>query len=272
MSLINESWKVSVKNISYQLDGIRNTSEQNVGTRILLQGLGCESRIIWSRVINQLEKEEDCRETIAFDVRGVGNSSGFPISFDQMVQDTLEVISKEKAPIQIVGHSLGGLVALRVAEIAKDAVDSIILVCSNPRYSEKSKSGFIWRANFIKDQQNINCIFDKVIPRSFSNSFFKHHPEIILKFKNMLDRQSPNNYSKLSYIAAEADALASFMKIDKPLLMIIGSEDPSITYARTMSFVAKKGCSIQVVEGAGHNVPLEDPVALTKLIRDFDSL
>ena len=267
-----EKWVIATALDKFVLDGFRYCSKAKKGTRLLIQGLGCESRIIWSAFVNEFLKLDITRDLIGFDVRGIGNSEGKPISFEQMVQDTVQIVKKEKPPIQLVGHSLGGLIALKVAEKVPEVVDSVVLVCSNPQYSLKNKSGFVWRADQIVNNQMVSCIFDKVIPRSFSEKFINEHPEIICDFKNMLSRLSPTNYSILSRIASTADALDAFDKINIPVMMVVGNEDPNITFEKTREFALRRAAMVRVISGSGHNIPLENPIMLSKVIDRFNSI
>lgn len=267
-----EKWVIATALDKFVLDGFRYCSKAKKGTRLLIQGLGCESRIIWSAFVNEFLKLDITRDLIGFDVRGIGNSEGKPISFEQMVQDTVQIVKKEKPPIQLVGHSLGGLIALKVAEKVPEVVDSVVLVCSNPQYSLKNKSGFVWRADQIVNNQMVSCIFDKVIPRSFSEKFINEHSEIICDFKNMLSRQSPTNYSILSRIASTADALDAFDKINIPVMMVVGNEDPNITFEKTREFALRRAAMVRVISGSGHNIPLENPIMLSKVIDRFNSI
>ena len=267
-----EKWVIATALDKFVLDGFRYCSKAKKGTRLLIQGLGCESRIIWSAFVNEFLKLDITRDLIGFDVRGIGNSEGKPISFEQMVQDTVQIVKKEKPPIQLVGHSLGGLIALKVAEKVPEVVDSVVLVCSNPQYSLKNKSGFVWRTDQIVNNQMVSCIFDKVIPRSFSEKFINEHPEIICDFKNMLSRQSPTNYSILSRIASTADALDAFDKINIPVMMVVGNEDPNITFEKTREFALRRAAMVRVISGSGHNIPLENPIMLSKVIDRFNSI
>ena len=267
-----EKWVIATALDKFVLDGFRYCSKAKKGTRLLIQGLGCESRIIWSAFVNEFLKLDITRDLIGFDVRGIGNSEGKPISFEQMVQDTVQIVKKEKPPIQLVGHSLGGLIALKVAEKVPEVVDSVVLVCSNPQYSLKNKSGFVWRADQIVNNQMVSCIFDKVIPRSFSEKFINEHPEIICDFKNMLSRQSPTNYSILSRIASTADALDAFDQINIPVMMVVGNEDPNITFEKTREFALRRAAMVRVISGSGHNIPLENPIMLSKVIDRFNSI
>ncbi|WP_295344557.1 alpha/beta fold hydrolase [uncultured Streptococcus sp.] len=271
--LTEEKWLISESNNKEQifLDGFRVKSQSGFqnGTTVLIQGLGCESKIIWKNFLLSFKEIDSDRDIIGFDTRGIGKSEGKPISFQQIIDDTVFVLRQEKPPIQLVGHSLGGLIALKVAERMPNIIDNVVLVCSIPRYSEKAKSGFIWRADEIAKNNSIDCIFERVIPRSFSKSFIVNSSSSVTEFKSMLSRQNVRNYCKLSLIASEADSLNSFSNIKVPILMVVGSDDPSVTVEKSVEYAKKNNCPIEVIRNAGHNIPLEKPEELSQIIHRF---
>lgn len=271
MILSKEYWTVGYEPNQYCLEGFRFRSKKSSGTRMLIQGLGCEGEVIWKYFVNDFSNINTSRDLISFNVRGIGNSEGSPQSFEQIIEDTVQVIQMEKPPVQLIGHSLGGLIALRVAEHIPNLIDSVVLVCSNPRYTLKSKSGFVWRANQIEKFRSVSCIFEKVIPRSFSEEFILTQEKDVLEFTKMLNKQNYLNYSKLSRIASEADALQAFDQISVPILMIVGAEDPSITFESSVKFASRINCDVTKVQGSGHNISLENPRALSLSIENFDN-
>ena len=70
---------------------------------------------------------------LSFDNRGMGRSQpvGVEITVAQMADDTLAVLNAERiAAAHVVGHSLGGLVALKLALDARERVRSLALLCT----------------------------------------------------------------------------------------------------------------------------------------------
>ncbi|CAI3399853.1 alpha/beta fold hydrolase [Enterococcus cecorum] len=254
------------------LEGFKCKGNDEYGTQLLIQGLGCECKTIWCDYVKSYANSYNKRNIISFDGRGIGKSDSEIVSSTQIVDDTVQVLLKEKPPYQLIGHSLGGMIALKVAERIPELVDSVILICSNPRYTKNAKKGFLWRADEIKNNNSIDCIFEKVIPRSFSRNFIQNEHEKVLTFKNMLNRQNIKNYCKLSLIASTVDALDVFQKLNIPILMIVGSEDPSITVEKTRKYADMINCDFKVIADSGHNIPLENPESLREIIENFDNL
>lgn len=69
---------------------------------------------------------------ISFDNRGMGRSQpAGVVSVEQMAEDALAILDAEKVEsAHVVGHSLGGLVALRLALEARSRVRSLTLMCT----------------------------------------------------------------------------------------------------------------------------------------------
>jgi pimeloyl-ACP methyl ester carboxylesterase len=78
-------------------------------------------------------REQGRFRCITFDNRGMGKSqpAGGAITVEQMADDALALLDAEKVEAaHVVGHSLGGLVALRLALEAGSRVRSLTLMCT----------------------------------------------------------------------------------------------------------------------------------------------
>jgi pimeloyl-ACP methyl ester carboxylesterase len=96
---------------------------------LLIQGVGLHGEG-WLPQVNGLASRFRC---ITFDNRGMGRSqpAGGPITVEQMAEDALAILDAEKIEsAHVVGHSLGGLVALRLALTARRQVKSLTLMCT----------------------------------------------------------------------------------------------------------------------------------------------
>jgi pimeloyl-ACP methyl ester carboxylesterase len=86
---------------------------------VLLHGLG-DTAATWSPFVESLD-----RPTVAFDLRGHGASPRCTeYTVDAMVEDVLAALDE---PVDLVGHSMGGQVASRVALRAPGLVRRLVL-------------------------------------------------------------------------------------------------------------------------------------------------
>lgn len=79
---------------------------------------------------------------VTFDNRGMGNSqpAGGDITVERMAEDALAVMDAEGiGSAHLVGHSLGGAVAMQVALAARHRVGSLSLLCTSAHGSDATK-------------------------------------------------------------------------------------------------------------------------------------
>lgn len=112
---------------------------------LLIQGTAIHGDA-WQPQIDGLVESFCC---ISFDNRGMGRSQpvGAALSVAQMAEDALIIMDAENwRSAHIVGHSLGGLIALELALTAPERVRSLSLLCTfaNGRDAGKLSPRMIW--------------------------------------------------------------------------------------------------------------------------------
>jgi 3-oxoadipate enol-lactonase len=241
--------------------------------QLFIQGLGCEAETIWRPLLSELVAAGDERQHIAFDTRGIGSSSGWPDSLEQMADDAATVLACcTTSPAEVVGHSLGGAVAMLLAARHPSVVRSLIIMDSVPEYSKKSRSGFRWRAGQIRDVGAVATIFDIVIPHSFGNKTHTERPEVVARFQDMLGRQSPDVYSHICELAASTNVWSEFNSLRLPTLFVSGSEDVSTSSDIMRPLAEQIGGRFVEIPNAGHNPPLEQPAYVAAAILEHSNL
>jgi len=96
---------------------------------LFIQGVGVHGAG-WKPQVDALAARFRC---LTFDNRGMGRSLPVPVAVtvEQMAEDALAIVDTERwEKFHVVGHSLGGLVALCLALSARDRVLSLALLCT----------------------------------------------------------------------------------------------------------------------------------------------
>ncbi len=137
---------------------------------VFIQGTGVHGAG-WAPQTTELQDEFAC---LVFDHRGIGQSQpvGVRVTVPQLAQDTLALMDHhgwERA--HLVGHSLGGLVALEVALAARDRVHSLALLCTFARGRDATRltPGMLWtglRTRIGTRAQRRRAFLDLVLPAS----------------------------------------------------------------------------------------------------------
>lgn len=126
--------------LSYQVQG------QGVPV-VFIQGVGvCGSG--WKPQIDTLANHYSC---LSFDNRGIGasqlSSTNSKLTIEQMAQDTLALMNAQGwESAHIVGHSMGGVIALELALSNPKRVKSLALLCTFSKGSDATKlsTSMLW--------------------------------------------------------------------------------------------------------------------------------
>jgi len=297
---INKSkiWRWKNWEISWSLS--KNTNCENNINILLVHGFGA-SKKHWRHNQNFFGELLNC---YAIDLLGFGESSqpsalldyepykenSIKYSFDlwsnQISTFCLEVI---KTPVYLVGNSIGGVIALKAAEILKDNCKGIILIdCAQRTMDDKRLKKNDILMNLLRP-----VLKTLVRQRIISNTLFTRaaNPNVIKKIleqaypsgKNLdqelieiLYQPSKRRNSKEAFrgfINLFDDYLATdlFCKVNIPIQLIWGEKDPweSLSEAKEWE---KKFSNIQrldIIKGAGHCPHDEEPEETNQLIYEF---
>ena len=294
----SETWQWRNWEISWSLSK-QSACDENINI-LLVHGFGA-SKKHWRHNQNSLGKLFNC---YAIDLLGFGESSqpnalldyepfkenSIKYSFDlwsnQVSKFCTEVI---KSPVYLVGNSIGGVIALKAAEILKDDCKGVILIdCAQRTMDDKR----------LKKSEVLMNLFRPVLKtlvrqRIISNTLFSRaaNPKVIKKIleqaypsgKNIdeelieiLYKPSKRKNSKEAFrgfINLFDDYLATdlFGKLDIPIQLIWGEKDPweSLNEAKEWKQEFKTIQRLDIIKGAGHCPHDEEPQETNKLICEF---
>lgn len=108
---------------------------------LLIAGLGSDSTS-WLPVIIGLSKHY---RVIVFDHRGVGQSTedNSGITIENMVSDTVSLIKGlSLSKTNVLGHSMGGMIAMKLAIDYPELVDKLILCATSTKVNNRNKNLF----------------------------------------------------------------------------------------------------------------------------------
>lgn len=234
---------------------------------VLIHGF-LENTTMWNVIIPELSQRN---RVIAIDLLGHGKSDciGYTHSME-LFAETLEAVLK-KVRIRkcvLVGHSLGGYVALAFAEKHPKRVKGLCLMNSTSNEDTADRKLLRTRANKM-----VHKNFSNLVRMSFTN-LFSEESRIVFKdqMKNALSEamQTPIQ----GYIAGQEGmklrpnrnhvlAENSFKK-----LIIMGKKDAVLDYKTSLEEVEKTN-SKHVVLPQGHMSHIENLEKLILILKDF---
>ena len=224
---------------------------------------------MWNNQTEELSKEYCC---ITYDIRGLGESpvGDGQFTMEMFVEDFIETIGQLKLDKPIVcGLSMGGYIALSAVEKFEKKFRALIL-CDTKSAADNNDVK-LKRAEGIKtiNEMGVEKFVNDFVPNCFaeeslSKSFYKE------TLKRSL-RSSPTGVKGcLLAMVSRTDTTEYLFKIKIPVLVVCGEKD-KLSSPQVMKEMADKilNSEFQIIPGAGHLSPLENPDVANKVIKDF---
>ncbi len=237
---------------------------------VLIAGLKGE-HVNWIPVLDELTKQY---QVLIFDNRGVGRTidSGEPFSVETMADDVMELINKLnlKKP-HIVGHSLGGAIAQRIAKKYADEISSIALCNTFAKFNDVGRKVFSDILMLHQANASPADIMDSIIPWAFSKKFLS--PELIKIIRKTSDEnlypQSLSNYSRQLQALYDFDSRLWVNTINVPTLVIGSEEDKLATPKESQELTVSIPEAKLVIMPTSHASQVEQPNNFVKHLNKF---
>ncbi len=242
--------------------------EQGSGSAIVLLHGFLESSTMWKNMVPSLAKSH---RVICIDLPGHGRSEciGYVHTMEEMAEAVREVIRALKLRrVGLVGHSMGGYVALAFAESYPDEVRDLVLYQSTARADTDEKKKDRLRAiELIK--ANAKSFIRQAIPALFRPVNRKRHREVIQQLK-----EEAFNIPLQGIIAAidgmrlrqSREVLLKFPPY--PVHIVAGDKDPRITIEESRALAGiSEFVHLHVIKGCGHMSYIEAPEETLKIFK-----
>jgi pimeloyl-ACP methyl ester carboxylesterase len=278
-----------VKSIEIKNNILISYFDEGKGDNVLLfiHGLGSYAPA-WIKNIPVLKNHFRC---IAIDLPGYGKSAagvypGTMSFYSEVINNFLIELGLKK--ITIVGHSMGGFLAVAYAITYPDAVEKLILIAPAciENFTEKES---IW----IKDNFTVQYYSNpaaKVIRQSYNGNFYKMPADAEFMIEDRLSMTKSDNYLfycqnviNSLYGVLNSSSSLEFDKIKIPSLFLWGNNDrliphpfihPRLTIKNIAADAAKSlplSKTIMINE-CGHFIPFEKPEVVNESIINFFSV
>jgi 3-oxoadipate enol-lactonase len=165
---------------------------------------------------------------VRYDTRGHGRS---PVpdgdsTIDDLADDVVALLDRlgvEQA--HVVGLSIGGMAALRLAVRDPGRVTTLAVLCS----SACTGNAPTWRdrAATVRARGTV-AIADAVISRWFTPGFAAANPELIARLRATFAAHPAEGYASCCAAIADMDQRGDLAGITAPTLVVSGAEDPAL--------------------------------------------
>ncbi|GAA4280539.1 alpha/beta fold hydrolase [Gaetbulibacter aestuarii] len=258
---------MNIQNFTYK--GIPvSYSDDGAGEVILLLHGFLESKLIWQPFIKELARKN---RVITMDLLGHGQTGclGYIHSMELMAEPIIELLENLKVKDCIVlGHSMGGYVALAFAENRPDLVKKIGLINSTSREDSKERKRNRDRA--VKAvKENPKRFIRMGIPNLFCEENRTVFTEAIKKVTEAaLKTPTQGIIAALEGMKIRPERTHFLSGLNVPKLMIASKKDPVLDF-KALKKEAEEACMTLVVFPDGHMSFIENKDEFSKQIMYF---
>ena len=249
-----------VKSLSYQKGRI-SYSVYGKGKPVLLIHGFAEDGTIWENQVNRFKEDY---QLIVPDLPGSGKSDFIPEVFSMADHaDMLEQLLKAEdiAAADIIGHSMGGYIALAFAEKYHERMTGLCLFHSTAYADTEEKIESRRKSiQFIKQNGSLKFL-QQATPNLFSDQTKNEDPALVEEIINRYSNFNPN--SLVHYYEAmiqRPDRSEVLRKVPKPVLFIAGEHDTAIPIKHMLeqSYLPELSY-FHSLKNSGHMGMLEEP-------------
>lgn len=235
---------------------------------LLIQGVGVAGRA-WSPQIDGLERSF---QLAWFDARGLGESPGPVGMLDDMARDAFEVLDALGWPsAHVVGHSLGGVIAQRMATLHPERVRTLALICTfavgRAAVSFSPSTVLLNLRTLVGTVSMRRRAFFELVSGPGTPATEESICALEGAFGRRLDALPPAAVEQLRVLVS-TDLRSELGGLDLPTLVISASHDRIAPPDQGRQLAEVLGGEHVVVDG-GHAVTVQDPGTINRLLYDF---
>lgn len=224
----------------------------------------------------QLRELANDYRVIALDQRGHGGTphpADGDYSMDRLAEDAADLISAlDLGPVHVVGNSMGGFVALRLAARRPDLVRSATAIGSSAEAEYRTEE-YRPLVQLLKAEGGAGAV-DALMYTMFGDTTLSapSRAEIRDTWRTRLAALPPTIGQAAEAVVERAAVVDELAQAAPPILAIAGAEDHAYSVENS-EIIARRSRSGRcvVVESAGHSACLEAPAAVNAHLREHFS-
>jgi len=255
-----------------------NIVENGAGpeTLLLLHGLLFSHRMF----DGQVDALQDRFRCVRMDFRGQGESevtrSGYDL--ETLADDVIALIeSLDAGPIHLLGFSMGGMVAQRVALKRPDLLRSLVLMNTAAQAEHLRKRPKFALLNLIARWFGLDRVAPKILPLMFSDRFIED-PDRRQERERVLAMVMANDRIGITRavrgVVSRKSILERIHAIETPTLIVTADQDRATParWSKEMQHQIPRS-KLVMIENSGHMTTAEQPDAVNQsLIAFYESL
>jgi len=244
-------------------------TDEREGTALLLVHGFPLNRLAW---IKQWAGLKASHRVIAPDLRGFGESGATngPVAMSRYAEDLMSLIHHLRlGPVTLVGHSMGGYIALAFAAAYPQALHGLVLVSTKSAADNLEVAAARRKLAERVREEGVGIVIDDMAPRMLSAG--NANTSMAEEVRGLMAPSKPLGIiSALQGMADRPNMASRLGLIRVPTLVISGTEDAVIPPSESEALAkAIAGAQLELIPNGGHLVAFECAEAFNKALSDW---
>lgn len=238
-------------------------------TLVLLHGIGSASAS-WLRQLQAAQASRDV-QVLAWDAPGYGLSSPVladrPLATDYALRlwQWLDMMGIQ-APVTLVGHSLGAIMAASAARLAPLRVQRLVLLAPARGYAQATAAE---REQKLAERlEKLHTLGPEGMARTRGAAMLSGDASAdeVAFIQSVMALIHPQGYTQAAHLLSGADLLADLASLKLPMAVASGSADTITPAAACQAVAAAAHTAWQDLGAVGHACPLQAANAVNQLL------
>ena len=230
-------------------------------TVLLLPGLMCD-QAVWETQKQTLSQQFSC----------VIPDYGMANSIAQMAECALALVPS--GPLHVVGHSMGGRVAMEIARQVPERLSKLVLMDTGLDPLAPGEGGESEKRTRLALLKLARAQGMRAMGRQWAGGMVHpdlRHSPLFEQVLDMLERSSPDKFeAQITALLNRPDAGPVFAGLACPILLMAGRQDLWSPVARHQAMAQlNPGAHLVVVENSGHMTTMEQPDFVNQALVQF---
>ncbi|MFA5418999.1 MAG: alpha/beta hydrolase [Bacteroidales bacterium] len=239
---------------------------------LLIAGLASDVQS-WVTVKKSLSSQF---QLVMLDNRGVGRTkfTSGTISIDQITEDIiglLDCLGYEK--VLVLGHSMGGMIAMNLAVKYPERVDKLVLTATTPKLNARNVLQLRDWMTFMNEGMNLEIWYKNLFYWIYSDAFFEKPGMLTAWLMGALNYQypvTPAAFGEQVEAIVKFDFTEKLHQINCPTLLLNAEYDRLFNAEESFNlFRSVKDIQFETLPEAGHALHVEQPEDFAKLVTGF---
>jgi pimeloyl-ACP methyl ester carboxylesterase len=171
----------------------------------------------------------------------------------------------------LIGHSMGGYIALAFAEKYPQIVTGLVMFHSTAYSDSEERKEIRMKHIEFLESHGLDLFLRSFVPNLFSEEFVERYPDVIEKQRKEAQRIDVSGFiSAIRAMRTRPNRLAVLQQAVYPVGYIIGKKDKAVPLADALSQLATlTNPKVLLLDDVGHSGMLEAPDECLAFLRMF---